>query len=545
MESSTIFPLVVSVIFCIWAAWKLYSYSMPRTQKRVLFVAYLGFIVSFFCVVLIPFDIDSTLANRYRDFLYYAWRSMYWSLQVLSWVVYPFNMEKERTGSWQKSLQRNAIWWVIYLVVALIAVVYFFGVTNYGLKGMLAVAYAASNTWGLTLIILLAGYGLVAAPQWFYLQSKPKDYLNYMYIKAVSAEDARLAAKFDLMDVYTDARKTMDANDPDLVSVASFLESSYGYAGNDRKSTSSGESTHEADKAVALRDALLTAKRSIGSWKMLVHECMQYEDFYGESGDTRSVGRAAKMHKITRMTIKIFSILGGVMSALVILGQSTIFIDVWWLSILAVIFRAGVWNNPGILETPEGSFISQALLTVPLLWVYYCCYWSLTRIKLAKFYGLYRDHQTDTISLMWCGGMLIRIAFPLVYNYLFVLRIPDHPATVFEEMQGWMDIVPLLGDSFVKYFPLFILVVALLTLSNTYSKIMGCLGLGSLQFESTQDTMSRSKLIEEGKALILREREGPRGSARPSVTDTGLGAKMSSSKKYEPLSEEPEEKFGN
>ena len=233
------------------------------------------------------------------------------------------------------------------------------------------------------------------------------------------------------------------------------------------------------------------------------------------------------------------------MSVLVILGQSTIFIDVWWLSILAVIFRAGVWNNPGILETPEGSFISQALLTVPLLWVYYCCYWSLTRIKLAKFYGLYRDHQTDTVSLMWCGGMLIRIAFPLVYNYLFVLRIPDHPATVFEEMQGWMDIVPLLGDSFVKYFPLFILFVALLTLSNTYSKIMGCLGLGSLQFESTQDTMSRSKLIEEGKALILRERQGPRGSARPSVTDTGLGAKMSSSKKYEPLSEEPEEKFGN
>jgi hypothetical protein len=349
--------------------------------------------------------------------------------------------------------------------------------------------------------------------------------LNYMYIKAVSAEDARLAAKYDLMDVYSDARKSMNPNDPDLCAVTSFLESSYGYAGSDRKGvSSSGESKHEPDKAVALRDALLTAKRSIGSWKMLVHECIQYEDFYGEGGDTRSSSRAAQMHKITRMTIKVLSILGAVMSALVILGQSTIFIDVWWLSILAVMFRAGIWNNPTILETPEGSFFSQALLTLPLLWVYYCCYWSLTRIKLAKFYGLYRDHQTDTVSLMWCGGMLIRIAFPLVYNYLFVLRIPDHPATVFEEMQGWMDIVPLLGDSFVKYFPLFILVVALLTLSNTYSKIMGCLGLGSLQFESTEDTMSRSKLIEEGRALIKRERQSNRGSAVESITDSSSPA---------------------
>ena len=545
MESSTIFPIAVSGIFCIWAAWKLYSYAMIGTQKRVLFVAYMGFIVSFFCVVLIPFDIDSTLANRYRDFLYYAWRTMYWSLQLLSWVIYPFNMEKERTGSWKKSLQRNAIWWVIYVVVALVAVVYFFGVTNYGFKGMLAFAYAASNTWGLTLIILLAGYGLVAAPQWFYLQSKPNDYLNYMYIKAVSAEDARLAAKFDLMDVYSDARKTVDANDPDFLAVKSFLESSYGYSASDRKGTSSGESNHDPDKIVALRDALLTAKRSIGSWKMLVHECIRYEDFYGETEEARSMSRAAQMHTITRMTIKVLSILGGIMSALVILGQSTIFIDVWWLSILAVLFRAGIWNNTAVLETPEGSFFSQALLTLPLLWVYYCCYWSLTRIKLAKFYGLYRDHQTDTVSLMWCGGMLIRIAFPLVYNYLFVLRIPDHPATVFEEMQGWMDIVPLLGDSFVKYFPLFILVVALLTLSNTYSKIMGCLGLGSLQFESTEDTMARSKLIEEGRALIQRERQARRASIVPNVTEPTATAKTSNGRKYQVLSENEDEKIEN
>jgi hypothetical protein len=459
---------------------------------------------------------------------------MYWSLQILSWIVFPFNMEKERTGSWKKSLYRNAIWWAVYLVAGLVAIIYFFGVTNYGFKGLLAFAYAASNTWGLTLIILLAGYGLVAAPQWFYLQSKPKEYMDFLYVKAVSAEDSRLAAKFDLMDAYKNAKKEIVDTDPDMMAVASFLSSSYGYtvaSGNGGPSATPAPKSDRAelDKSVALRDALQTAKRSISSWQMLVKECVMYEDYYGSSDSGVANSTVVALHSVHRYSVKTFSIFGAILSFLIILGQSTIFIDIWWLSVMAVMFRKGVWENPEILQDGVGSFVVQALLTIPLLWVFYCCFWSLTRLKLAKFYGLYPNHNTDTVSLMWCGGMLIRIAFPLVYNYLFVLRIPDHPATVFEEMQGWMDIVPLMGDTFVKFFPLLILVVAILTLSNTYSRIMSCLGLGSLQFESVKDTMSRSKLIEEGKALILRERN----QRRPSTTGRSepLSAGLASSTK--------------
>jgi hypothetical protein len=205
--------------------------------------------------------------------------------------------------------------------------------------------------------------------------------------------------------------------------------------------------------------------------------------------------------------MKGFGIGSGILSFLIILGQSTIFIDVWWISVLAIAFRKGVWEQPELLENPGVSFFIQAMITIPPLWIFYCCFWSLTRLKLAKFYGLYPEHNTDTVSLMWCGGMLIRIAFPLVYNYLFVLRIPDHPATMFEEMQGLMNVVPLLGESFAEYFPLLILVVALLTISNTYSKLLNLLGLGSVLYESPDDPAGRARLIADGKRLIAQERE--------------------------------------
>ena len=487
MHPSAIFPLFVSIMFAIWAAYQLYSYAMKGTRKRVLFVSYMGFLVSFTCVVLIPFDIDSTLANRYRGFLYYAWRVMYWSLQLLSWVIYPFNMEKERTGSWRKSLHRNAIWWGIYALVALVALAYFFVVTNLGFKGLLAFAYAASNTFGLLLIILLAGYGLVACPRWMYLKSNPKDYLESLYVRAVIADDARMGSKLDLIDIYNMVKKSVSLTDPNMIASKTFLIETYGYT----VATSEGEIQENEEDSAKLKEALQTAKRSNCSFQLTIKDCVKYERIVSEHN-----GISTRFDRISVMGMRGVSISFALLSILILVGEATIFTEVYWLSVLAIFFRKGVWESP--VTSSFGSFFVQLLLSVPLLWIYYCCYWSLTRLKLAKFYGLYPMHNTDTISLMWCGGMLIRIAFPLVYNYLFVLHVPDHPSTVFEEMQGWMDVVPILGDSAIEFFPLLILVVALLTLTNMYSRMMKVFGLDSLQFESDQGS------ADEGRKLVIK-----------------------------------------
>jgi hypothetical protein len=104
-----------------------------------------------------------------------------------------------------------------------------------------------------------------------------------------------------------------------------------------------------------------------------------------------------------------------------------------------------------------------------------------------------------------------------------VLRIPDHPATVFEEMQGFMNVVPLLGAKFAEYFPLLILVVALLTVSNTYAKLLNMLGLGSVLYESPEDPKGRAKLIEDGKRIIARERENRAGVEAGTISVVGRG----------------------
>lgn len=198
------------------------------------------------------------------------------------------------------------------------------------------------------------------------------------------------------------------------------------------------------------------------------------------------------------------------MSVVIIIAQATIFISDttgwWWFFLLGVVFRSTIYRNPSSLDTGIESTFIQAVISLPLFYTFYCCYWSLSRLKFAAFYGLYPRHNTDGASLVFCAGMLVRLAFPLVYNYMFVLRLPDDVIPSFVQMQGQMNVVPLFGETFVQYFPFTILIVALLTVTKTYTKVLKFLNLNSLQFETEKDMASIATSIQEGKKLIEKER---------------------------------------
>lgn len=509
MDSTIIFPVVAIVLFSIWALYRIYTFAMIGTSFRVLMAAFLGFVASIGCVVLIPFDIESSSTSTHLSFLYYGWSSVYCLLQLLSWVIYPFSMEKELSGSWMKSIKRNMYWWLVYLVLGGVALVYSLFMTPYGVAGLLAVVYAASNTWGLFLIIVLGGYGMAAAPKWLWMQARPSQYMEYLYVKAVGVNDAYLEAKNALFRVYWKAQTGLEATDPDLISATTYISSEFGDV--NRMGNSDAGEVYD-DLSVCLRDAMQRARRAHCGWKLLSRGSMLYEDVYG----SQSPDAMTYMHRGRHVSMAILAVLVGLLSVLVIVGQSTIFLNTWWLSPLAVLFRKYFW----VINTVPFvvSLLLQFLLMLPILWLFYCCYWSLTRLKFSQFYGLYPLHNTDAVSLLWCASLLVRISFPLVYNYLLLLHVPS--GTVFQYMFGYMDIVPVLGTVFVKFFPFLVLIVALLTVTNSYSKFIAWLGLDALQFEinaGSIDPQERSKLINEGKALVRKQRVADTAAILPSM----------------------------
>lgn len=55
---------------------------------------------------------------------------------------------------------------------------------------------------------------------------------------------------------------------------------------------------------------------------------------------------------------------------------------------------------------------------LPLFYIAMCTFYGLFSMKFSYFFALRWDHHTDPSSLLFCATLLMRLAAPMVYNYL-------------------------------------------------------------------------------------------------------------------------------
>ena len=119
------------------------------------------------------------------------WRVVYWSSQFLTWLILPLMQsysqagEFTRTGKLKSSLWDNAIFYSSYLLIALILLIYVAVQPSLHLNWdrTKAIAAAASNTWGLFVLVLLLGYGLVEVPRDLWNRSQRGYQLKHAHFK--------------------------------------------------------------------------------------------------------------------------------------------------------------------------------------------------------------------------------------------------------------------------------------------------------------------------------------------------------------------------
>ena len=108
-------------------------------------------------------------------------------------------------GKLRSSLWDNAIYYTSYLLIAVILIIYIalqpglhltWGRTK-------AIAAAASNTWGLCLLVLMLGYGLVEVPRNLWLGSKRGHRLSQAYFGVSKLWTERSDAEGQLEEVLT------------------------------------------------------------------------------------------------------------------------------------------------------------------------------------------------------------------------------------------------------------------------------------------------------------------------------------------------------
>jgi hypothetical protein len=172
----------------------------------------------------------------------------------------------------------------------------------------------------------------------------------------------------------------------------------------------------------------------------------------------------------------------------VILGESTLFVD------------TSVGLFPIFFKDDHGDVGTQILCFIPMTYLFCTAYIGLFTLRIPGSYGLYNKNHTDPANLVWSAFFTSRLVQPLIYNYLLFIKVTG---TEFQKVMGVMNLVPFLGNDFSKYFPIVIVVFAILNAFDFYTWIMVKLGIPQLSFA---DNFDKGKL-DEGVVLVRKGKE--------------------------------------
>lgn len=133
------------------------------------------------------------------------WKVVYWTSQVLTWIVLPMMQSYSMAGdftTWGKlksAFYENAIYYGSFAVIFVILLIYVMIHSELDMANLKIICITASNTWGLFLLVVLLGYGLVEIPRSCYYTSQHGRTLSYLYFKVakLSAEKCEAEEKLD------------------------------------------------------------------------------------------------------------------------------------------------------------------------------------------------------------------------------------------------------------------------------------------------------------------------------------------------------------
>merc|ERR1719228_144128 len=491
----------------------------------------------------IPHDYCSSPSSLVNPSMIYSlWRVVYWSSQLLTWLVLPlmqsFTQAGEFTflGKLKSSLWDNAIYYTSYLFIAIILLIYIASQPGLHLdwQRTKAIAAAASNTWGLTLLVLMLGYGLVEVPRTLWNSSKRGYSLNQAYFKISKLWGERSDAEGTLEEVLVSVEgisRKLEGEHGHLKDLLDIIMRKVPLEMMERvrrrqriEETDRGGELNEARLAKLHKQVLvaLTAHyRTEAQWVEQVELVYWLEDNHrNTNSNERTFKRQVEAERkgilsflitpttewytrclVVPMMYKVAGVVALIMSVMLTWSEVTFFSESPTLSFFALLIQAGAYNH---------SYRWLELISFfTICYMCICAYFTIFKVRVLNYYYLAPNHQSDSYTLMFSGALLSRLTPPLCLNFLSLIHmdshvIPSYPMlpTSYTRVMGHMDVVSIVQDYFNIYFPILLLLLTLATYFSIGSRLLSVLGFQ--QFLTQED--QTGELVEEGMELVKREK---------------------------------------
>ncbi|CAG9856412.1 unnamed protein product [Phyllotreta striolata] len=476
--------------------------------------------------------------NLPKEVFQNLWRIVYWSTQFLTWLVMPMMQSYIKSGDFsvkgklKSALIDNAIYYGSYFLICCILIVYLSLKPSVGLdwSKLKAIASSASNTWGLFLLVLLLGYALVEVPRRLWNKSNHSLTLTESYFKAAKLSYDKCEAEETVDDILESLQAISLRIQPGHP-LYGYLETILQKVPTElqermkRRQLPDDTPTDPPSEKALIRlhkqtiKSLQVLQRTETQWHLIVEKVFELEDtlknqvsrekvykrtFEKRRGWFRRFVYTSKMEWYWKCLLycyfqKLLAIMAGVFSVCVVWSEVTFFSVHPPLSIFAVIVKVAKKNYD--------YFTIEVLSTIIILYLSYCAYSTILKIRVLNLYYLAPHHQTNEYSLIFSGMMLSRLTPPLCLNFLGLIHMDSHVIknqvmeTSYTQIMGHMDVIGIISHGFNIYFPMAILLFCFATYFSLGSRMLSSFG-----YHQFIDDEMTTDLVEEGRELIKREK---------------------------------------
>ena len=485
----------------------------------------------------------------------------YWSTFFLSWLILPLLKSYESSGEftrWEKfiySIKSNLIFFGVVLLVCIFLFIWaFFKLKKETISFFFKNIYNFNYVLGLSIMLLLLSYSLIKLPIKIYESMNYENTIQYYEYTAKNINDKLVVVKMELTENGHQLLETMEdskiikemqddnilnsnknySNKKNIFIYQKYMKEKFDYLlknskifGIEIKSNSFGskqEPIHDKGNLVQLIKKIMKEE-----WDDLRLQC-QMQKIYSKWSTLKSILILGKKNKY-KINSRYYKIGKEKSEKIMVDKKDDSFITlnnisnfkIWYylkirqififiLTVILFIFGGIIfiseisiplpWNLSifGLLiSSITNVFILHIILFIQIIYLLGMSMYTLFSLKISGYYGMYRNRQTDSISLLYFSDNINRIIFPLCLNVIMMINKGEKKyKTILESIFG-INMQNQVFVIFNNYSPLILILCVLINGFNVFTKIGKCFGIDNFYIESEK----RDNDIEEGYNLLM------------------------------------------
>ena len=491
-----------------------------------------------------------------------SYQVTYWMTFIITWLIIPLLKNYESSGEftrWEKfkySIRSNLILYAIELFICIILFIWaFFKLKKETISFFVKNIYNFSYVLGLSIMLLLLSYSLIKLPKLIYEKINYENTIQYYEYSAknindklsivkmeleenghqllVTMEDSKIMQEMKDDNILTDNKMRLN-NDKSIYQYQPYMKEKFDYLHKNSKvfninikNNSFGSQQEPIKDKKKL--VLLFKKIMKEEWDDLRLQC-QMQRIYSKWSTLKSIIILGKKNKY--ITNSKYSKLGREKSEKIMYDKpdenfitlnSISSFKIWYylkprkififiLTIILFLFGGIIfiseisislpWNLSFfslLISSVTNVLILHLVLFIQIIYLLGMSMYTLLRLKISGYYGMYPNNQTDGISLMYFVDNINRIIFPLCLNVIMMVNKGDEVnKTILESIFG-INMQNKVFVIFNNYSPLILILCVLINGFNVFLKLGKCFGIDDFYIESEK----RDNDIEEGYNLLM------------------------------------------